>query len=923
MEILAKDNRKVIIVGKNEKPDINRSSLKTKIESINEIMEGKNTDWYSIYMTYSMMLLSGIQLTIYYTSIWPYILLLNPSSKVNLLGYAIASFSLGNVLGSPLFGGIATKLKSNKIPITVGLIIVVIGNIIYAFLQELSKDNIFYWICLSRILVGFGSGTNGVLRSYCVTACIPTDRRRVVALSNASFVVGVTIGPVIQALFTPLVRFKETFIGFEEVSSSKNSEKFKDDEKFKLPKFDNIAVTICITIMFVQSSISTNIEAVATPLSIAMYNWNDSEAVLYNGLIIASSAIISFSNYMIQAFTFVHNIDQRKLLIFGLSIFFIHHTLNYSWFFYPEKLDHIPIDENGTEYSTVDFGGCSNKYQWCDYINRVPLIIYCITMIFCLGFGFPYTAAPNITLYADILGPRRQGFMQGIFELFGSIARMVGPFIGTYLFNISGTFDKMVKEINSNFHVLKINILPGFNGILERKEYKKLENKSDWKSIILIYLFIFLIGIQFSLFNITIFSYFSFLDPYAEFRTYIFVMICHILGQTTGTLFFGYISVRISNYNKIFLMAIGYLIFGNIIYLFLSIIPIFYVQYVLLVSRYLVGYGSGILGSLYSYCIGASNENDKKSVVYFSVTSYIIGITTGHLLFSLFRASNMEPKIYFCKLIVTKESLPSLLMAFMYFVYLLIFLYSYEEKFFGIEYDKNMPIEKYITSLFIVNNIKKASVLIFNWFFINLMFYTYESFPIFWTELNILFRKSWKILTFELVTGMIFMTAIFTALLIGLPPLKKLKPHNLIIFGFFLLIVYNILNCSLPLYNNMDIKPLKNSTFENIYSFNGNQNIPFEVYVLSAILCLGIGLPTIIGPTLFEFSKLLDKKRPSFMINILHLIGCFSQLLSLIMILIIEHYNISHFYMIIFGTFSLIALTMNVFCYCGKFNKKE
>lgn len=83
----------------------------------------------------------------------------------------------------------------------------------------------------------------------------------------------------------------------------------------------------------------------------------------------------------------------------------------------------------------------------------------------------------------------------------------------------------------------------------------------------------------------------------------------------------------------------------------------------------------------------------------------------------------------------------------------------------------------------------------------------------------------------------------------------------------------------------MDIKPLKNSTFENIYSFNGNQNIPFEVYVLSAILCLGIGLPTIIGPTLFEFSKLLDKKRPSFMINILHLIGCFSQLLSLIMIL--------------------------------------
>uniref|UniRef100_A0A0N5BJ13 MFS domain-containing protein n=1 Tax=Strongyloides papillosus TaxID=174720 RepID=A0A0N5BJ13_STREA len=443
-------------------------------------MEGRSTDWYSIYMTYTMMLLSGIQLTIYYTSVWPYILLLNPSSQISLLGYVIASFSLGQAIGSPIFGGIATKLKSNKIPITIGLIIVIIGNIIYAFLPDLPKDNIIYWICLSRILVGIGSGTNGVLRSYCVTACIPSDRRRVVALSIASFVMGVTIGPVLQALFTPLgtgnnkyliftinmftmpaiimsiiyilgityfwLRFKETFIGFEVVSSSDNLEDCKENNKIELPKFDNIAVIVCIIVMFVQSSVSTNIEAVATPLSIAMYNWNDAEAVLYNGLLIAASAVISFSNYMMQAFTFVHNIDQRKLLIFGLSVFFIHHTLNYPWSFYSGKLDYIPTDENRTEFSTADFGGCSHKYEWCSYISRVPLLVYCITMIVCLGFGFPYTAAPNNTLYADILGPRRQGLMQGIFELFGSIARMVGPLIGTYLFNISGPVYVMMLQ---------------------------------------------------------------------------------------------------------------------------------------------------------------------------------------------------------------------------------------------------------------------------------------------------------------------------------------------------------------------------------------------------------------------------------------------------------------------------------------------
>uniref|UniRef100_A0A0N5BJ12 MFS domain-containing protein n=1 Tax=Strongyloides papillosus TaxID=174720 RepID=A0A0N5BJ12_STREA len=442
-----------------------------------------------------------------------------------------------------------------------------------------------------------------------------------------------------------------------------------------------------------------------------------------------------------------------------------------------------------------------------------------------------------------------------------------------------------VKEKSSDIHILKINILPGFNGILETKEYKKHEVNSDWRSIILIYLLIFLLGTQFSLFNITVFPYFSFLDPYAEFRTFVFIMIYHILGQAIGTVFFGYVSVRIKSYNKIFLMAIGYLIFGNILYLFLSLFPIFFVQYILSISRYITGYGCGIIGSAYAYCIGASKNEDKKIVIYFSITSYITGVATGHLLFSLFRTFDMPTKVYFCHLLVTKESLPSLLMSFLYFVYLLIYLYSFKESFFGDEYDKNTTLEKYVETLFKVGSIKKISILAYNWFLISIMFYTYESFPIYWTELDMLLKKSWKILTFEVITGMIFMTSIFTTLLIALPPLKKLKPHTLIVFGFFLLIIYNLFNYPLPFYDNSVGKLQLNSTFKNIYSFNGNQNVPFEIYVLSSIFCLGIGLSTILGPTLFEYSKLLGRKRPSFMINMLQLIGCFAQLLSLIMIL--------------------------------------
>uniref|UniRef100_A0A0K0EJB9 MFS domain-containing protein n=1 Tax=Strongyloides stercoralis TaxID=6248 RepID=A0A0K0EJB9_STRER len=475
--MLAGKKKKVMNIENKEKADINKLSANEKIKIINKIIEGKRTDWYSIFMMFTIMLLSGIQLTIYSTSIWPYILLLDPSSHISSLGYALAFFSLGHVIGSPFFGGIATRFKSNKLAISIGLVINVIGNIIYASLQEFSKKYIIYFVCISRFLIGFGIGINGVLRSYCVTACIPDDRRKVVALFNASFVVGGIIGPSLQALFTYFdttnkkfiifninmftipalfmvflyiisiiycsIKFEETFIGIEKASLS---EDIRNNKKIKLFKINYTAVVICIIITFIHSFTSTIIDTLATPLSIAQYNWNDSEVILYNGLINTSSSVIAFVNYMLQAFTFVHNIDQRKLLIFGLSTRFTYPIFNYPWFFYQNKLDHIPVMENGTEYPTIEFGGCSNKYEWCDYVNRVPLIIYCITMTFYLAFGNPFTSAPNSSLYADILGLRRQGFMQGMYELFGSIARVIGSIIGSYLFSISGTIYVMILQ---------------------------------------------------------------------------------------------------------------------------------------------------------------------------------------------------------------------------------------------------------------------------------------------------------------------------------------------------------------------------------------------------------------------------------------------------------------------------------------------
>lgn len=46
--------------------------------------------------------------------------------------------------------------------------------------------------------------------------------------------------------------------------------------------------------------ISTNIEVISTPLSTAMYGWNDSTSILYNGIIESVTCVVSvFVNFLI------------------------------------------------------------------------------------------------------------------------------------------------------------------------------------------------------------------------------------------------------------------------------------------------------------------------------------------------------------------------------------------------------------------------------------------------------------------------------------------------------------------------------------------------------------------------------------------------------------------------------------------------
>uniref|UniRef100_F1LC70 Major facilitator superfamily domain-containing protein 8 n=1 Tax=Ascaris suum TaxID=6253 RepID=F1LC70_ASCSU len=205
-----------------------------------------------------------------------------------------------------------------------------------------------------------------------------------------------------------------------------------------IPKYDRAAAISCIYLWFMLQSVATNIEVIATPFAISLYNWNDATAVFYNGILQFISCCINVVNYIVISYTRIGRIDKRKLLIFSCSCFIVYHLLTFPWPFYGGPLDFIKIDDNSTVEDTSISGGCLRRYEWCAYTSRVPLIIYVFSFIVILGFAFPFTSAPLGTVFSEILGPRKQGMMQGLFEFGACIARCISPLILTILFERSG-----------------------------------------------------------------------------------------------------------------------------------------------------------------------------------------------------------------------------------------------------------------------------------------------------------------------------------------------------------------------------------------------------------------------------------------------------------------------------------------------------
>ncbi|KAK0414256.1 hypothetical protein QR680_007231 [Steinernema hermaphroditum] len=447
-----------------EKKEMNEQLSTDKTDFTKEL-DSRKSPWLSLWLSNFVQFLCGIQFSIYFTSMWPYLSGLDESATLDFLGWVVAAYSVGQTIASPVLGWWNQKTLSTKHPTAFGLLASAAGNLVYALLPSF-HSNIRYIMIAARFVTGFGSGNLGVLRAYTSTASTAADRNKAISMGIAGFVLGLSVGPAIQSVFTPvgkqgfhigpvifnmytipayiMVIISLFAIGLLYTVFSENyagilSKEDRSSDPFTvLPKFDPIAAGICIYLWFMQNSVSTNIEVMASPLTIVMYSWTDAQAVLYNGLIQTVCCLISVAFYWVLGYTRIGKIDKRKLIFFGIFMFSIYHVINMPYPFYSGPLKYIPHDTNSTVQDTSKHGGCYDRYTWCSYYVKVPMWLYIASATICFGIAFPFVATPTGTLYSEVLGPRNQGMMQGLFAFFGSVSRCISPLLSTIVFEKTG-----------------------------------------------------------------------------------------------------------------------------------------------------------------------------------------------------------------------------------------------------------------------------------------------------------------------------------------------------------------------------------------------------------------------------------------------------------------------------------------------------
>jgi ceroid-lipofuscinosis MFS transporter 7 len=134
-----------------------------------------------------------------FPTLWPLVDLLGGTTVT--LGFAVAAFSFGRVVVSPLFGSWSV-IYGYKNVLLMSISLLLSGTLVYAQAQNVGTPG---FLIFAQSLLGVGSGTLGVTRAYIAEITATRARTRYMAWITAVQYAGFTVTPFFGALFIKIL----------------------------------------------------------------------------------------------------------------------------------------------------------------------------------------------------------------------------------------------------------------------------------------------------------------------------------------------------------------------------------------------------------------------------------------------------------------------------------------------------------------------------------------------------------------------------------------------------------------------------------------------------------------------------------------------------------------------------------------------
>lgn len=466
-----------------------------------ETAEEYKLRWRSIHIIYFTMFLMSLGFSIVLTGVWPYLDKLDPTAGKAYMGYVVGANPFAQMIFSPLVGWWSNRLGSIRFPLLATLLVFAMANVVYSSL-ELFPDGRKYWMLGSRFLVGVSSANVAALRSYLSAATRLSERRKAISMLSLAQVLGFIVGPAIQAavvpfgndgfwiipnhlklnmytatgwlnvllalgnfcLFLPSI-FHEHKVAEREAALKQASSSSQKVES-QVPK---IAAWSLIVFHFVLVFNFMIMETLGSSVAMDQFAFTKAQAISFMGIMMSIGAGLSCICFVI-----IHPLCQRfgemNVMIWGgfllMSIgrfFYIPMSpsspLTFNEDFRLEVLKNLtlckddikanPVAWNVTEAQLEstkflnglcnyeEIVGCPNSQEWCLNTNAILLPQFIIGSI--IGtVGFPLGLTLLQTLFSKILGSRPQGVWMGYMTGSGSLSRVLGPVLMTYIYTRFG-----------------------------------------------------------------------------------------------------------------------------------------------------------------------------------------------------------------------------------------------------------------------------------------------------------------------------------------------------------------------------------------------------------------------------------------------------------------------------------------------------